>query len=350
MGNPANRCLKYCVLTIWLFLCWSVSANVAAQCSKKDHALAASWHHSYQPEAAQAFARRVQQLVREKNMTGFLALIPKPLVSGPRKADMRQHQFDEVFSDVWQRKVLSSVAPCAPVGWRGFSLAQGLIWFRFDQGKWLIFSINGANNLSSLPKLSAAWRINGHVVSPGCFFRTWLSSDNLKAFAKAYQIKNYRDFQNHPGQYIGLKIPLDARIQFLAEDSVIWLSAPMAECQQGALWHGKFSAPKQTKIRLTANGMQSQRCTSVGQCEVLAYRRIAKLTTAHCQALAPHIKGLCQQAFLVAIGTDTGGSMGWNTSYNLYGLFNTPKQGQFLVLLKQFFVKNKAINFLKTLN
>ena len=40
-----------------------------------------------------------------------------------------------------------------------------------------------------------------------------------------------------------------------------------------------------------------------------------------CQNLVPNVEGKCLKSYLIAIGDYSGGSMGWDMSYNIYGLF-----------------------------
>ena len=53
----------------------------------------------------------------------------------------------------------------------------------------------------------------------------------------------------------------------------------------------------------------------------------------------------CIEAFLVKVGDYSGGSMGWDISYGIYGLYNINGLGKSVLPLKYFSSKNEALNF-----
>ena len=65
-----------------------------------------------------------------------------------------------------------------------------------------------------------------------------------------------------------------------------------------------------------------------------------------CSKLAPNIGAKCRKAYLISVGDYSGGSMGWDISYGIYGLFDLPNFGPSIVPLKFFQNKNEALNFL----
>ena len=95
-------------------------------------------------EHAYAFGKRIQALVETKNLQGLFELVTGELRQGPRKKVLIGKQFSDVFSDEWRADILKGVPPRQPVGWRGYTLANGAIWFDKLNGKWVIFAINGA--------------------------------------------------------------------------------------------------------------------------------------------------------------------------------------------------------------
>ena len=54
-------------------------------------------------------------------------------------------------------------------------------------------------------------------------------------------------------------------------------------------------------------------------------------------------------SYLIAIGDYSGGTIGWDMSYNIYGLFNLQNNKKFILPLKNFFKKNNALNFVDKL-
>ena len=85
-------------------------------------------------------------MVRDENLSGLFDLVEGELTSGPRKEFVKDKNFSDIFSDDWQNNLLESKSPCSPVGWRGFMIDSGSIWFNKDKdkNKWFIFSMLGA--------------------------------------------------------------------------------------------------------------------------------------------------------------------------------------------------------------
>ena len=80
-------------------------------------------------------------------MAGLFSLVDGELDHGPRRRFAAGRTFGDVFTQDWRSAVVGSEPECRPLGYRGFMLAAGLIWYtfdRFDSGEWAIFSINGA--------------------------------------------------------------------------------------------------------------------------------------------------------------------------------------------------------------
>ena len=70
----------------------------------------------------------------------------------------------------------------------------------------------------------------------------------------------------------------------------------------------------------------------------------------NCKNLAPHIFGKCEASFLISVGDYSGGSIGWDMSYNIYGLFSFNEDKKFIIPLKNFYKKNNAVNYLRSIN
>ena len=76
------------------------------------------------------------------------------------------------------------------------------------------------------------------------------------------------------------------------------------------------------------------------------YSTIKKIDEKKCSALAPNINSKCLSSYLVNAGDFSGGSMGWDMSYGIYGLFDLEKLGPSIVPLIFFENKNEALNYL----
>ena len=116
---------------------------MANECSKEDKEYADFWRNYYTPEGAYAFGLKVQSLVSNEDLSGIFSLVQGELQNGPRKAFVANKTFKEVFDEEWISQVLGDNAPCSPMGWRGFMLGNGLIWYNKAEDEWAIFSING---------------------------------------------------------------------------------------------------------------------------------------------------------------------------------------------------------------
>ena len=72
--------------------------------------------------------------------------------------------FEEIFDESWLDKVLSNEPDCSPVGWRGFMLGSGSIWYnKLEQG-WRVFSINGGVQ-EETKSSSIGWRIDALMLN-----------------------------------------------------------------------------------------------------------------------------------------------------------------------------------------
>ena len=146
-----------------------VSPVLANECSKEDKEYADFWQNYYTPEDAYAFGLKVQSLVSNEDLSGIFSLVQGELQNGPRKEFVASKIFKEVFDEEWISQVLGDNAPCSPIGWRGFMLGNGLIWYNKTDDVWTIFSINGAALLHHLDGIAAA---RGWPVT------RWITQDN----------------------------------------------------------------------------------------------------------------------------------------------------------------------------
>ncbi|MDP7194596.1 MAG: hypothetical protein QF864_00205 [SAR202 cluster bacterium] len=104
------------------------------------------WSNYYVPEEAYDFGINIQNLLKAKNLKTLFELVEGELLVGPKKSLIKDKSFDEIFSEEWVTSVLSSSSNCYPVGWRGFTLGNGNIWYAKEDNGWVIISMNGVNN------------------------------------------------------------------------------------------------------------------------------------------------------------------------------------------------------------
>ena len=271
------------------------------------------------------------------------------MITGPRKKFVKEKSFADIFTEKWRARVLASAAPCAPVGWRGFMLANGALWFNRSDNRWRIFSVNGARQEKlEDANLPIGWKASGGLIPPQCFVRIWSSGDNFEEFEEQFAIKDPGDFRHNPGKYLGAEISRLAPLTPSWGGEKLVLAAPVDRCLDGSVQGGVIGAPRALNVRVSERSVESKTCTSDTSCRNYAYTVLARVSRKHCESLAPNLKGTCQAAFLVAAADYAGGSMGWDHGYNIYGLFTLENGQKLIVPLKNFNKKNDAINYIET--
>jgi len=321
-----------------------------SNCSNEDREYAKFWDNYYDPEDAYEFGRKIKKLVKEKNLEGLFTLVDGELTSGPRKRFIKGKQFSDIFSNDWRNDLLTSDSPCSPVGWRGFMLASGLVWFNRENGKWHVFSILGAQEEDIREvNIPIGWKTPEGLIPPQCFVTKWYSSDNFEEFEDKYKIPK-EDFRKNPGMYLGKEISsLDGITPGWDDKEKITLAAPVDLCFKGSVIDGTIGNPMKLSVKSNEKSkeIKSKICSSENSCIEYAYSILTNVPLNKCQELAPNLMGQCLQSFLIAVGSYSGGSMGWDYGYNIYGLFSFKDKKRFIVPLKYFSKKNDAINYIE---
>ena len=96
----------------------------------------------YDPDEARAFGKHVQTILAENDTEAFLDILHGELERGPGRAEIRQAGIRNALGPGWLKSVLDNPAPCKPVGWRGFMIASGKLWYRKIGGAWRVFAVN----------------------------------------------------------------------------------------------------------------------------------------------------------------------------------------------------------------
>ena len=317
-------------------------------CSKKDTEYAEFWKNYYDPEDAYQFGERIKKLVKDKNLEGLFDLVEGELTSGPRKKFVEGKKFSDIFSKKWRDGLLESNSPCSPVGWRGFMLDSGSIWFNKDKDKdkWFIFSILGVQKeVVSEKSLPIGWRFENKIIPPQCFSTLWMSGDNYEEFAEKFYIQNLEDFSKNPGKYFGDKIPNFNKIK-TSWNEEIYLISPMKKCFEGELRYGEIKKIGLSEIKIKKNAIETHICSSKDICTKFSYTILKSINSDNCQNLAPKVKGKCLKSYLISIGDYNGGTIGWDIRFNIYGLFNLQNNEKFILPLKNFLKKNNALDFI----
>lgn len=304
----------------------------ASNCTAEDIEYAEFWNNYYKPQDAYNFGIKIQNIIKAKDLNELFKLVRGELQSGPRKSFIKDKSFDEIFDEEWVTSLLSESPNCSPVGYRGFMLDRGSIWYnKGDQG-WEIFAINGAkleeNNLSI-----AGWYHNNEIIYPTCFARVWMSGDNFEEFADQFNISNYEKFSKKPGEFFGREINNFNPIKAMW-DEYIKIINPINECS--------FT---DSEINIDENFVTIDVEDDFGIIQ-FTYSIIETVDEQKCLNLSPNINGKCLSSYLVEVGDYSGGSMGWDMTYGIYGLFNLDKLGPSVIPLIFFENKNEALNYL----
>ena len=339
------------------FVCAALSASLllisalpgvtsaSVPCADEDRKYATRW--GINPEHAYKFGLTIKQLVADRDLAGLFELAPDELQVGPRKKFIENKTFDQVFTEDWRSTILASEPPCSPVGWRGFMLANGLVWYRFDTHDhpdiWQIISMNGVAEEKYTPAITdPAWRAEGKVIPPECFVEEWISSDNFEAYEDTYGIEDSGDFRKYPGKYFGREI---SRIEpITAWGGNIYLATVLGDCP--ITFGGFFDNVK--PLIINAGYVSIEGCNE-NYCLKDSYRLLAQLSQVECQNLAPHLPGQCESAYLVETVEQSRGSIGAYIDFNFYGLFHLEDGRKAIVPLANFQKENDARNFLDEL-
>tara|TARA_B100000212_G_C27377713_1_gene535452 strand:- start:1946 stop:3013 length:1068 start_codon:yes stop_codon:yes gene_type:complete len=312
----------------------------------------------YEMQEAYDFGRKIQTLLAKKDLKGIYKIVLiDELKNGPRKAYFRSKSFDQIFPKEWVSKITSSKIPCNSLGWRGFQLADGLIWYDLTpSGKWSIQSINGVNQENFEDNNIVGWRTKKGLISPTCF-PTFGHFENTKInlYSEKFKIKDKIKFKTSPGKYIGKTIPINYQIEHPTHirgnnNYVYSLTTNLNDCFKWSLQNG-FGKKKSEKYELVAfnnfiylkNRYEKNKKYDHYKPH---YKILKKIDLKTCNKLAKQLTNKCKEAYLISIGYQSGGTIGWLGGYYIFGLIEE-KNNEYIVPLKFFNLKNLALNFLE---
>ena len=271
--------------------------------------------------AAYRFGLQIQNAVRARDLAAFFSLVDGELERGPRRKHAEGKAFHELFSAAWREEILQTKPACDPVGWRGFMLGNGSLWYRSDH----VFAVNGWAP-EVLPAVPEVWQADGKLLSPRCFAYQSPSGDLFESYAHRFSIAKDRftpefaDFERNPGKYFGTPI-----LPFHRDAPSLWRY--LDDCAEAA-------DASQAKNAAHTRG------------EAERYEVLAGIAPERCQSLAPELPGECLAARLLHRFSLGDGSMSvWGT-HGIYGLFRMEDGARILFPLKYFDSENLARNFL----
>ena len=238
-----------CATIVLLFLCIIPQLGIAEICTSKDREYAKFWKNYYDPEEAYHFGKIIQALVKKKDLKGIFSYVDGELNNGPRRSFAYNKGFDGTFPAEWIKSVSTDTPPCSPVGWRGFMLGNGLIWYNMVDNKWRIISINGA--VEEKNPTPAGWSVEGKLVHPQCLFFPRVTGNYIAEFARAFKIKDINVFFEHPGKFFGKEIrdykPIRPNWCFDKRCKLISMVKPIKQCIPDSYQHERSSHGISTK-------------------------------------------------------------------------------------------------------
>jgi hypothetical protein len=310
-------------------------------------------YNYYDRQEAHDFGQKIQSLIVNKDINGIYEnVLIEELQNGPRKKFISNKSFEQIFPKDWVKEVSVSEIPCDSVGWRGFMISDGRIWFdKNEKYGWTIISINGVNQEYFQDEQLIGWETNKGIIPPSCFPTFgYFEKPKVDLFTKEFSIKNKRKFEHSPGKYIGKTIPLNYKITSkVSEDNVYSVATNLDECFQWNSENG-FAKKKERKNDLVVVKNIIYQKNNLGNREnhdqfKSHYQVLSKLDLSTCNQLANQLSR-CQESYLIRIGYHSGGSIGWLGRYYIFGIFEAKDNSKFLVPLKVFGTKNESLNFL----
>ena len=308
----------------------------------------------YDRQEAHDFGRKIQTLIVKKDIQGiYKNVLVDELKNGPRREFIKNKSFDQIFPKKWVTKVISTEIDCDSIGWRGFMISNGLIWFdRMESGKWTIKSINGVNQEQFDNKNLIGWKTNKGIIPPTCF-PTFGNFEKPKVdlFTEEFGIKNKTKFEYSPGEYIGKTIPLGYEIKSkISKDNFYSVSINLNDCFKWNLENGFVKNEEKINELVLVENIIYQKNDIKGKENHDRYKShyevLQRVDLSKCNQLAKQLSQ-CRDSYLIRIGYHSGGTIGWLGRYYIFGIFEDQNKSKFLVPLKKFDNKNLALNELK---
>jgi hypothetical protein len=333
--------MKRLILCFFL-LSSGLSSNALAllDCLDDESVKKSAEYWGYDPEAAVAFGRKIKKVVRQKDLKGLGALINGELQRGPRKVRFEQEEWSGVFGNkLWQ--VLLFPVDCTPVGWRGFMLGNGTIWYGFNgdgpddkEGLWGVFVINDWIEHPDDKLDSVLWEADGAILHPDCFYLKWSSGDNYEELLEG---------TNCTDEEIGQCLEREDGIGLYKEAYGETLAINIVSCpkEPHAYEDGLFDEEMSREVS-PESGFRSDR-----EGRGFTWYRVVKILPLDlCKQLAPHITYACRGIRLVELHYNNGGTATWSYG-NIYGLFSDTDSGhEIMVPLVNFRTLNEALNYI----
>jgi len=316
--------MKFLLCIILNFFIFSA---VSKNCSKEDYETAKFWNNYYDPEEVYKVGLKIQNALKNKDIEKLYSFIDENS-NAPRKEKVLKVGFENVFEGKMIENVTSLKPSCSPVGWRGFMLGNGGVWFN---GETLKITSIWHNEVEELPQDFPKWVHNKLIISPRCFSVLWVSGDNYEEYEEQYKIENKTDFRNNVGKYFINLIPIEEINSSWGEK--ISLAKNIVECNKNS----KNLLIKNDHVELITENEWGK--------TFLYYKTLKKVSKNNCSNLAPYLKGTCNSSYLVNVSENSGGTY-TSSDYYIYGLFTLNDSSEYLIPLKKFKSDTEGRNYI----
>jgi hypothetical protein len=287
-------------------------------------------------EEAYKFGLGIQKAVEDKDMKKLLSYMGGKLTS-PESSYFRNKSFDEVFTEEFRTRILSDETGGHRVGWRGWMLGSGVVWYNFYRDSFSITGIGPTKDTSS-EETPAAWKIDNKYLTPNCFVYVWWSGDNYETFFYTYIEKDdalvrqrkeditypwrypsMKDFVTNIGTYLNKEVPLNHTIK------------------TGWGGSGEISLTKQLEGCLSKepkNKIEGEESDD-GFGGEFRYEVIEALPVSLSSTLAPYLDKNFEEIKLVQYFYRLG-SMGTRSEFIIYGILNLEDGKKVILPLRNF--------------
>ena len=305
----------------------------STRCSEGDREYADHWDNYYDPEYAHQFGLQIQEIIRRGNSAELMQLVNGELKTGPRRGFVLSKKFQEIFPADWVQRVLSDSPPCSPIGWRGFMLGAGAIWYSVGQHEANIVALNG---VAEEKIEGGTWDVDLARISPSCLTFPSSRGDNFAEIAEHNDIAERSEFLTYPGQFLGN--PITDFSEFEPE----WCSPECGGAPLAIGYHTDECAAAGKTLKLTTDRVVELSKKEDDEVCRVSYQVIMTISPQACNALAPKFSYQCVSARLLEVQSTCGGGMGTDQAVGVFGVFQTPSNRSVVLPLRFFDTLNSA--------
>jgi len=304
--------------------------GVAQYCSDKENQYSQALF-SVDADDAYQFGLKLQKLIKAQDSGALSRLFGNirgshELVHGPKITEFQRKPMSDFINKEWRDAILAEKPECRPVGYRGWMLAHGKLWYQYTNDEWIIIAMNSWEMPAQINR-NEKWLIDGNPIHPGCFFVEWFSSDNYESLIDG---KNCTTAEI--GKCLGAK-------DGVSLDTVVYdqkFSIDPIECtsvlEARALKNNLVSAHDNTEYHGSTD-----------------YTVAATIPTQQCRRLAPYIPYSCLDLRLIRLVGSSGGSL-TKVDVVIYALyFNNSTNKIMLFPLVNFESINDGLNYIDDL-